>query len=258
MLRAAAIPPQPLRGYLAGMTLSRASATTVSVAAGFATDSTNAASLNLTSAITKSTAGTWVAGTGQNGMGTGVTVGNSTWYHVFAIINAGAVDVYLDTSVTAANKPTNTTAFRRIGSVKTDGSAQILAFTQDGDYFRWSASISEFADTNPGTSAVTKALTGVPTGVNVFSMLNLELTDNSQANAVYVSDPAASDEAATQSGAPLGTLQLSNIAAAYSVGGQFDVRTDTSAQIRYRCLASGAATVVRAVTLGWLDSRGRT
>lgn len=156
------------RSFLAGLTLSNDGTTPNSVldiAAGSCIDSTNAVMITL-GAFTKSTAGSWAAGTGSNGMGTGLTIANTTWYHVFAIINAGAADVYFDTSVTAANAPSSTTSFRRIGSFLTDGSAHIIAFVQDGDLFQWKAPVTANGGANPGTSAVLQTLT-TPLGVHV-------------------------------------------------------------------------------------------
>jgi len=76
------------RSYLAGLILSNDGTspnTVLDISAGQCVDSTNAFVINL-AAFTKSTGGSWAAGSGSNGMGTGLTIANSTWYHVFAII----------------------------------------------------------------------------------------------------------------------------------------------------------------------------
>ena len=68
------------RSLLAGLTLSNDSGTPNSVldiAAGACADSTNAVPI-IGTAFTKSTAGSWVAGTGNNGMGSGLSVAPST------------------------------------------------------------------------------------------------------------------------------------------------------------------------------------
>src|SRR5258708_1490642 len=120
------------RSYLAGLTLANDGVspnTVLDIAAGTCDDSTHVVSITI-AAFTKTTGGAWVAGAGQPGMGTGLTIANTTWYHVFAILNAGAPDVYFDTSVTAANSAAGTTQFRRIGSFLATGAAGILAFSQ--------------------------------------------------------------------------------------------------------------------------------
>ncbi len=103
--------------------------TVLDIAAGSRPDSTFTVQITGT-AFTKNTTGTWVAGTGNAGMGTGLTIAASTWYHVFAIINSGSYDVYFDTSTTAANAPAGTTAHRYIGSFETDASSHIKSFYQ--------------------------------------------------------------------------------------------------------------------------------
>jgi len=122
-------------GYINGFTLTYNSVNTLGIAAGQAKDSTNNYTI-APAALSKTTAASWFPGN-NGGMGTGLSVTASTWYHVFAIINGGNHDVYFDTSLTAANKPAGTTAFRYIGSIKTDASGHILPFYQVGQRFSW-------------------------------------------------------------------------------------------------------------------------
>jgi hypothetical protein len=80
-----------LRSYIAGLTLSNDGGTPSSVldiAAGQAADSGNAVMISI-GAFPKSTAGAWTSGTGNNGMGNGLTIANSTWYHVILANNGG-------------------------------------------------------------------------------------------------------------------------------------------------------------------------
>ncbi|MDE3022912.1 MAG: hypothetical protein KGI54_13820, partial [Pseudomonadota bacterium] len=128
-------------GYYWGFTLSNDGTTpntVLDISAGSQPDSTWSTQITGT-AFTKTTGGTWVAGTGNAGMGTGLTVAASTWYHVFAIIHSGSYDVYFDTSTTAANAPAGTTAHRYIGSILTDASAHIMPFIQEGQTFYWTS-----------------------------------------------------------------------------------------------------------------------
>lgn len=251
-----------LRSYLAGLTLSNDGSspnTVVDVAAGQCADSTNAVMINL-GAFTKSTGGSWVAGSGSNGMGQGLTIAASTWYHVFAIINAAAADVYFDTSASAANAPASTTAFRRIGSFKTDGSVHIFAFVQDGEYFQWKVPVADASSpvTNPGTSAVTRALGSVPLGVTVKASLQVITQQSDSAGGVYSyhSDLATSDIAPTSSFSD--TSEAINVAGGDAVtAGRIVVRVNTSAQIRSRVSFSNANTTLTLNVLGWYDTRGR-
>ncbi len=148
------------RSYLAGYTLSNDGTTpntVLDVGAGMATDSTNTVLITTSNTFFGSTGGSWVAGAGSsatpvNKMGVGLTIAASTWYYVFAIINGGSADVYFDTSVTAANAPAGTTAFRCIGAFQTDSSAHILPFIQSGRRFSF-AQVQVLTNGTSGTAA---------------------------------------------------------------------------------------------------------
>ena len=242
------------RGYLSGFTMSTAgSSTTMSVAAGQATDSTNAAIITLGSSINKTT-GAWSVGTGNGCLDTGAIAIN-TWYHFFAIKrpDTGVVDVLCGTSTTPG-VPANYTLSRRIGSALTDASANWTAFSQSGDEFLWSAAVLDVNSTNPGTSAVSSTLT-VPTGVNVRAILNQTLTTGAGgASAGLVSALDAADAAASTSSLPLANIYapVSGVSA-----NRLEVRTNTSAQIRRRLSFSDANVIHRIATIGWIDRRGR-
>lgn len=249
-----------LRSVLAGCQLSNDGTTpnsVIDVAAGIAMSSDQLLLMDI-GAFTGSTAGIWATGTGANKMDTSTAVAANTWYHVYVIGGGGtATDILFSTNATAPTLPSTYTKQRRIGSFKTaTGSTNILAFTQDGDYVRWTASVLDVDATNPGTAAVTRTLT-VPTGVNVFACMNVSLGSGTTGNGLTLnlSDLAANDEAASTTVAPLGTIATP--ASGNGTVGVVVVRTNTSAQIRSRLSASGAADTVRIATLGWIDTRGR-
>lgn len=247
----------PLRSYLSGLTLSTAgSSATMSIAAGQATDSTNVRLMNI-AAFSKTTS-SWAVGSAAGGLDTGA-IANSTWYHFFLIQrpDTGLVDVLISLSATAPTMPTNYTFFRRIGSGKTNGSAQWTAFTQDGDYFRLSTSVLDITAANPGTAAVTRTLASVPTGINVTALFNSAAFDTASAGyAVLFSDLAATDEAASLNSGPLFSAGPA-VAANIPGGGMNQIRTNTSAQIRSRMTASAATTTLYISTFGWIDPRGK-
>jgi hypothetical protein len=125
------------RGHISGLTLSTAGASSnFSVAAGIAADGTGVDMLALASAITK-TSGAWSAGSGNGALDTG-SIANATWYHVHLIKrpDTGAVDVLISLSATSPTLPTNYTLSRRIGAMRSDGSAKWMKFIQDGDVLR--------------------------------------------------------------------------------------------------------------------------
>ena len=109
-----------LNNYLGGFVLSNDIATpnsVLDVAAGMAADSTNATYIPL-GAFSKSTAGAWVAGAGNHGMGNGLTVAVSTWYNVCLANNGGTSDVWFDTSATCANRPSGISDSKFVASAR--------------------------------------------------------------------------------------------------------------------------------------------
>lgn len=246
---------QVLRSYLAGCTMATAGASTsLTVTAGQAADSTNTVMLQLVGARTKTTAA-WVVGTGVGGLDTGV-IASSTWYHWYLIRrpDTGVVDVVFSLSATAPALPISYTTFRRIGSCKTNGSAQWTKFVQDGDYFRLDTSVLDINVAPPGTAAVLATLS-VPPGTKVFALFNAYASVSSGMGVLF-SDPGSSDEAPTLGGsAPLVMLHTNASTGAVTTAGTYCIRTNASGQIRYRC--TGSMPALQLATYGWIDSRGR-
>ena len=235
------------RSYITGLTLSTAgSSGTMAIAAGQASNSTNAAMLTLAAAINKTT-GSWTVGTGNGGLDTG-TIANSTWYYFFLIRrpDTGVVDVCFSTSSSAPTLPANYTQYRYIGAGLTNGSAQWVKFTQVGDEFFWETPVMDFSGAG-STSAALQALS-VPRGRKVKSFLTLSGATN---QGVYLSDPANADLAPSSSAAPLAQWYLGSTSVTAS---EASCWTNTSGQIRHREIGSGTLYIV---TLGWLDLRGK-
>lgn len=250
------------RGYLAGYGTSIGTDTAhdIDIAVGECRDSTNGVDMVLASALTKQIDATWASGTAAGGLSSSLTApANDTWYHVHAIIVAGAVDIGFDTSVTAANLGTDhsATSFRRIGSVRTNGSANIIAYVQTGDGFIWDLAVGDWDEANPGTSAVTRTLK-VPTGVVVYPLLSVYLEDDSAAGDVAVLITSLDQTDSAPDGTDFFTMYLNNTA-----GGMSDtvvvshVTTNISAQIRSRISLSQADITLQGITHGWIDRRGR-
>jgi hypothetical protein len=142
--------------YINGLKLAYASATTMTVSAGRCSNSTNVNDISVglplnvaatqtgvlpvdagTGAVTIST-----AATGAAGLDTG-TIANDTFYAVYAIgdsygNNAGSALISADLSSPLLSAGYD--MYFRIGFIKTNGSAQILPFRQDGcglDRWMW-------------------------------------------------------------------------------------------------------------------------
>ena len=237
------------RHYIDGCILSNDVTTpnsVIDVGACQAVDSsTSTGTLIDLAAFTKSTGGAWAAGTGHNGMGTGITVAASTWYHVCAIINGGAADVEIDTSATCANAPAGTTASRRIGSIRTDSSAHITAFTQNGDEFLW---LNPPVDLSSVITGTTTFAVSVPTGVKVNALFS--------GNYVNPNAPPVSLVFQATDTVACVCVQILTQVVNQAIGlGQMNVRTNTSAQMTATVNAGSGTLGIR--TFGWIDARGK-
>lgn len=210
--------------------------------------------MTLGTAFTGTTGGTWVVGSGQPKLDVGA-IAAATWYHVFLIerTDTNVVDILFSLSPTAPTLPTSYTKQRRLGSFQTDGSANILAFVQDGDRFQWTVLRGQEVNSlNPGTSAVTRTLS-VPTGVHVVWLGQAGVVNAGALGWAYFSDLATDDTGAN------GIGQLFYQAGVASAGAAvpLQIRTNTSAQIRSRLSFSDGTTQLVMSTYGWLDRRGQ-
>lgn len=236
------------RGYLSGLALSTAGGSgTFGIAAGVAADSTNASLMALGSAYTKTTSA-WAVGSGNGGLDTGA-IANTTWYHAYLIerTDTGVCDVLFSLSATTPTMPANYTLSRRLGSMRTDGSAHWLAFWQVGDQFGWVTGILDINVSNLGASVTPYTLT-IPTGVQNQALLRVT-SSNPTPGAVALFPLAETGTTSAGSG---------NVSIVASVAGnaiELSVETNTSAQIN--AVANQASTSLTLFTHGWFDSRGR-
>lgn len=207
--------------------------------------------MSLASSISKTTSA-WAVGSGNGALDTG-TIANNTWYHVYLIkrTDTGVVDVLISTSATSPTLPASYTLSRRIGAIRTNGSAQWIKFSQLGDEFLWDTGLVDINGATTSGTAPLVTLT-VPTGVKVQALLRAVYTSATVTASAFFSSPDESDQAAGISGAGVG---IGIIQAANGYAGSLQrVRTNTSGQIRHR--AGGVGTLY-ATTYGWVDSRGK-
>jgi hypothetical protein len=243
-----------LYNFLGGLTLSNDATTpntVTDVAPGLCVDSTNATTISFSTTFTKSISTAWTVGSGNGGLGQGISLSATTWYHVFVIINAGTADVYFDTSVTASNAPAGTTAFRRIGSVLTNGSSQIVPFTQKDDEFLWKTPIASVSGVTSSSVSAAKTMT-VPTGVEVWAKIIGNVTEISSATLLLITAPDMGTQAVNS---PTGFFQIDSNVDSTPVNADLTVRTNTSAQVNV--VANGAGGTYSLITYGWIDRRGR-
>lgn len=243
------------RGHLAGCTLSTAgSSTTMSISAGQAADSASAVLMDLSA--TSKTTGAWSVGSAVGGLDTG-TIANNTTYHWYVIRrpDTGVVDVVFSTNASAPTLPTSYTQYRRIGSARTNGSAQWVKFVQSGDRFELDVPVQDVSTGTPGSSAFVAALTSIPAGLRLRALIRAAIVDTAGVDFALVSDPSIADAAPSATAAP--GFNFRNDVANVWGHSDLEIMTATTQQVRVR-VATGAATcTVKIITRGWIDTRGR-
>lgn len=243
--------------YRTGYILTRDSNTVFGVGAGAARSYDDALDLQLVAGITKSISAAWAEGTGNGCVPTAISpVVANTWYRVFAIGKPdGTVDAGLDTSATAATLMADAvgsgyTKYRRIGWVRTNGSAQLTDFYHDPDDY------SSFILRVP---VVDVSLTTLPTGSRTLAALSVP--PNSVANIslyaetgvtryVWVSSPEMTDAAVTTSNSNIAV----NGGSAEDNINDLSLKTDSNSRVGYRADTTGGFTLFRITTRGWKDN----
>ncbi|WP_243368852.1 hypothetical protein [Microvirga solisilvae] len=159
--------------------------------------------------------------------------------------------------------PAGWQAYRRIGSIRTDASGNILQFVQSGDRFILAAPVldANYVNTAP-TSATLISLT-VPLDVAATALLSVQNYRSGGSPAVDVWCPlVASDRTvANPGGNP--TPGTSSVAGAIATNGTTtaavvvgaDVDTNLAGQVYIKAL--GATASLGLWTRGWIDRRGR-
>jgi hypothetical protein len=200
---------------------------------GWMYDSTGASVLTMASVMVKQLDAAWAAGTAAGGLFAG-SIAATTWYHCFVIRKSsdGTIDAGFDTSLTAANIPTGYAAYRYVGSIKTDGSSNILGFVQVADMFMWKTPILD-VNASLGTSR-TLHVVSVPLGVKCHAFFNGYGEDIWGVAYAQIGSPDATDQAPSTSASPLYNMTD-------SVNSTLNCLTNTSSQIASR--ATGAFTV---------------
>lgn len=237
-------------GLIKGLAITTAGSTaTFGVTAGAASG------MVLSTNYTK-TASAWAVGSGNGALDTGA-VANNTWYHFFLIqrTDTGVVDVIVSATATPDSGPTTMpsgyTRYRRLGSRKTDGSAQWIKCSQFGDEVLWTTAINDAAEgTAAGATTALTASLSVPSGVQVYALFTMKVLYTSTAGTFYVSSFDQTDVA------PAGT-NLTGIFTSTFVATvvPLNIRTNTSGQVRHRYSASDPTYAI--YTRGWIDRRGQ-
>lgn len=248
------------RGHLFGCITSVNSSDTahdIDVSVGeAASDDTTPVLIRLTSATTKRFDATFAAGSAAGGFAAGESLPTSGTIHMWLIAkDDGTTDVFANNHATTGLSPTLPSGYtykRRIASVRTDGSANIIGYRQVGDKFSLKTPILDISTTIGLTSAL-HALS-VPAGLNTTAYMNIVIDVSGSQGLVYLSCPDDSDIAASTTVAPLGQLS-EQVSTATTAATQIFVDTNTSSQVR--AVSTLSSTSFLGATLGWAESRGR-
>lgn len=240
------------RNFITGLTLSNDTDADhdIAIAAGAARDATNAVDMALSATLTKQIDATWAVGDDAGGLDTG-SVGNSTLYAVWLIkrSDTGVVDALFSTSFTSPTMPTNYDYKRLIGAVKTDGSANIIAFTQVGDYFRYTGDvITDVSDSTITDNTFEVGTLSAPPNSLAHIYANATNTAMTGANLnVYVRYNGSADAASLNEA----FAAIQNANPPDSIGGIGFVLTDGSGQIQYAAKEPDGTATVTISTFGF-------
>lgn len=240
-----------LRGYLSGLQYTSSTGTTYSQDAGVATDDSNTVVLSLVSGTINS------ATVGANGIDAGALTATAT-FHAFAIGKTdGTTARLLSASPSSPTMPSGYVYKRRTASMRTTVSSQIIPYLQTGDKFVLTASNADISATNPGTTAATRTLGSVPTGISVEPIMSVTINSDSSGDQVYLSSLSQTDVACNALNAQVAIFAAPTVTAVQTAATVSGIFTNTSGQIRSRCGSGAAATVLIIKTHGWIDTRGR-
>ena len=240
--------PSLPEGFIYGLTISNDTDTEhdIEVAAGRCKDSTNAYELALASAMTKKIDEAWEVGDDKGGLDTG-SVANTTWYYLYLIKkdSDSSIDVLFSASKTSPTMPAGYTYFRRIrGAVLTDGSANILGFTQKDNTFYFNAVILDQDLSNP--ISITRALITVSVPPDMLGNFAMYMWEGDESyiwvNSVIYTDMAADVDNFDLTASTTATKTIIN----------YNIIVDASSQIAYRSSLANVS-VFKIKTKGFED-----
>lgn len=257
--------PVPPRGMIDGMVSSWGTAVTpgdlIDFADGSCGDSTAARYIE-PGAMGKKIGSSWVAGDGNGGLSSSLTLTYGEWYHMFAFRTVAAGDDFgFDTSPVAANLITDhlATHFRRVGSFQCQA-ADYLAerYIQVGDTFTWyDPRYFEVNGGAPFDRTVSWTVdTYTPPDIRALGFFSAYGSDPSGGLQCHLFPMDCYDAASY----PPHGRAIFNSSGTWDdiVGHSIPVLTDTSQQINSRWWSGSSLIDVGVVaTYGWVDPRGR-
>lgn len=236
----------PFTAFINGLTMAYTSATSITVAAGDASDSTVTAKITLAAAAVINT-----AADGLNGLDAGA-MANNTHYAVYVVSDStekyptGAMLSLASNAIPYL--PFGYDMYRRIGYVLTNGSAQILEFTQRKNGLNRDMWYADEIATNitAGASATFAAVTAsasVPAGAKeVFIKAALTADAGATRTAALREGDSASTLGQVFMSSPASTVTTASLVCPCGVSGSIDY------------VVSNAAAAIALSVLGYVDA----
>lgn len=235
------------RGYIDGLVMSNNGVDSdhdIDTTIGVARSSDDSIDMTAT-AFTKRIDANWVAGSGNGGFPSALSIAIDTWYHYFIISTpGGTIDFGFDSSLTATNLLTDATGYtkiRRIGSVLTDGSSNIIGFYSKGDDFWWNSAPTDFSGSAPGS--FTNVTLSVPLGVETLARTNTQIISSGIDGVAFKSNVTTTEWVVLRADTERGWSRDR-------------IWADTSSQIKHKADTGTPATYFL-FNLGWTDLRGK-
>ncbi len=224
----------------------------IDIAAGVVWDDSNTTQIDL-GALTKQLDATFAEGTNAGGFASGESLPTSGTIHLWAIAKAdGTADVFSNDNATSGLSPTLPSGFtlkRRIGSLLTDGSANIVGFLQNGRFFARESQVNLY-NVSLGTTGAANVSAGTPSGLKFEARFNAAIRLSGNACQLLYSDPDTTDVAPSTTIFSIYGQQSASGANGHGDGEQ-NCFTNTSGQVRRR----GTNTLITcaASAVGWTD-----
>lgn len=213
----------------------------IDISSGFCWNDSLTVKLQLTSTLVKQLDAAWASGSNAGGLDTG-SKAVSTWYHVFLISNGTTTDALFSTSATSPTMPNGYTYKRRIGSVKTDSSGNILGFYQVSDYFWFNSVIVDLFTHAQVTNYTDIVLSVPPLCVGMINFMVGEFEGSNQTCYFYIKSKVNNAE----------------IMPVATVGGwdqnYMHTLVDSSSKVQYKIPTQSTSTYI--YTMGFIDKRG--
>lgn len=256
-----------IRGYIDGLIISNdisAPATAISVSQGTAAQSAAPYGfITLSgSSLIKTLTSTFTAGNASGCLDTGARTASTT-YHIYIIGQSAvptAADILASISASAPTMPSGWDLRRRIGSVITDASNNIVQFAQQGDEFLLLDPTQNYNSGNIGTTDTNITL-DTPNGIRTRAYLSILFSGGNPGEFLYLRSPdaisrAASNRYMTSVAGYDGYVYPSSTYG--SNGSTAYVRTNAARQIvAVTNFAAAAGKGIFINTLGWIDPRGK-